>query len=201
MPDTNHPPSPSQIPGHSRSNGGVLAVVALLLVGAIGGVVYKVTQHTEVPVAAPPKPSATATATQAALIDPPPPPPPVEEDAGSDAGPRVATGGGGSPCSGGCSGSATGALQSAVGSRTGAARGCYERALRQSSTLEGRLVARVRVDQGGNVCAASIGDDSLHSGEVSSCVLNLFRGQKFPPPSGGCVDINVPFNFHPKEAK
>ena len=38
MPDTNHPPSPSQIPGHSRSNGGVLAVVALLLVPFVGDV-------------------------------------------------------------------------------------------------------------------------------------------------------------------
>ena len=131
-------------------------------------------------------------------------PPPVEEDAGAaDAGTKVATGGGGAsgPCAGSCTGTAGGDLASAVRGAAGGARGCYERALRQNSGLQGRLTVRLRVDPGGTVCGASIGRDEIHAAEVSSCVLGIFRGRKFPAPQGGCVDMDVPLSFTPKDAK
>ena len=34
---------------------------------------------------------------------------------------------------------------------------------------------------------------------VANCVVNYFRGQAFPTPKGGCVDVNIPINFVPRQ--
>ncbi len=119
-----------------------------------------------------------------------------------DAGPtRVATTNYG-PCQvAKCGGSINNALSSAVSARAGAARPCYERALRVNSNLQGKLTVSVRVDPAGNVCSASIKEDAVHSPEVSNCVTGMFRSAKFPPPTGGCMDVNIPLNFTPREGK
>ncbi|MBM4361481.1 MAG: AgmX/PglI C-terminal domain-containing protein, partial [Deltaproteobacteria bacterium] len=111
------------------------------------------------------------------------------------------TGGGGGGCSGACKGNATPALQAALGGAAGSARGCYERALRTNSMLQGKLVVGVRVAPGGGTCNASIVTDTLGDGAVGSCVLQKFRGGTFPAPAGGCVDVQVPISFMPKTAK
>lgn len=204
MPDSNAPPSSrlSQLPS-SGGGGTGLVLAAVVLLGAIGGIVYWKTRPSPEPTPPPvvsatppaPKPSVT-------LAEAPPPPPPVEDASAPEAAaPKSAGGGGPSPCSGTCKGEATGALTSALSARAGAARGCYERALRVNSMLQGRLVVNVRVDPYGSVCGVSLAQDGVHSPEVSSCVLGMFRGAKFPAPSGGCVDVNVPMSFVPREGK
>jgi TonB family protein len=65
--------------------------------------------------------------------------------------------------------------------------------------LQGKLMVSVKVDPNGNVCSASISQDGVHSNEVNSCVIGMFRGARFPPPSGGCVEVNVPMSFVPRE--
>jgi hypothetical protein len=141
------------------------------------------------------------------VVAPPPvedaiPPPPPEEDAGTTAtAPKPtrkvsAVAGGG--CDGVCNGSAPGALQAALRAKAGQARGCYERALRQNATLEGRLVLNVRVGGRGQVCSASIGSDGLNDTGTSQCVLQMFRAASLPAPTGGCVDTAVPMYFKPK---
>jgi outer membrane biosynthesis protein TonB len=137
-------------------------------------------------------------------FDLPPPPPP--EDAGSDAeadsGQRKPSLGPVNVCAMKCEGTSTGALDSALRGAAGASRGCYERALRTNSMLQGRVTVAVRVGPNGSVCSASIAQDSLHSSEVTSCVLGLFRGRPFPPPAGGsCVDASIPISFTPQEKK
>jgi hypothetical protein len=67
--------------------------------------------------------------------------------------------------------------------------------------LQGKLVVGVRLDPSGSVCTTSIAQDGVHSAEVASCVLGMFRGAHFPAPTGGCVDVNVPMSFVPREAK
>jgi outer membrane biosynthesis protein TonB len=148
----------------------------------------------------PPAPIASATTVaRPALTDAPPPP--VEEDAGTPApdasATKVASTGGG-PCGTTCSGSASGALQSEVQTIAGRARGCYERALRQNAQLQGKITVALKIDMAGNVCGASAANDSMGSPEVSSCVTGMFRGKKFSPPTGGCVNMTVPLNFTPK---
>jgi TonB family protein len=177
---------------------------ALVLVGgAIGLYVWK---KPPPPATTPQATTATATAkpeVPAPLYAPPPPPKLDDEDAGAatDAGTvaakPAAVGGsapGPGPCGGTCTGTATGGLSSALRSRAGSAQGCYNRALR-SSEVSGSLTVSVQVGPSGQVCAASIVNDSVHSGEISSCVLSRFRGQSFPPPSGGCVTVNIPISF------
>jgi len=149
-------------------------------------------------------PSAPATTAPAPAFDLPPPPP--VEDAGSDAddgGKRVAAGGvSGGLCNSQCAGTDNPALSSALRAAAGSARGCYERALRTNSMLQGRLRIGVRVASNGTVCSASLVEDTLHSAEVSGCVLGLFRGKPFPAPSGGsCVDVTIPVSFTPQEGK
>ena len=146
---------------------------------------------------APPKAEAPVS-----LYAPPPPPKLDEEDAGVDAGAPPQKSGAGpvgpGPCSGTCTGQATGALQSALRSRAQSAQGCYNRALR-TSEVSGSMTVSVQVGAGGQVCSASLANDSVHSNEISSCVLGRFRGQSFPPPSGGCVTVNIPISFTIKQ--
>ena len=191
--------APSSSPPPPSSSGAIYIVAVIALVAAIGGLVcWKVKGSKDVPA-----PVATVpVATTPTLMDPPPPPPPIEEDSGAgDAGAvRVATGTS-NPCAAKCSGTATSALQAAMSGRAGAARPCYERALRVNSALQGKLMISVRIDPQGNVCSSSVAQDGIHSPEVANCVIGMFRSAKFPPPSGGCVDVQVPLSFVPREGK
>lgn len=135
-----------------------------------------------------------------------PPPPPKLEDL-PDAGPantsKPAAKGSGAPvapgpCGGSCSGETTGALSAALRARAQSAQGCYQRALR-TSEVSGSMTVSVQVGPSGQVCSASLANDSVHSSEISSCVLGRFRGQSFPPPSGGCIVANIPISFTIKQ--
>jgi len=190
--------APSSSPPPPTSSGAIYIIAVIALVAAIGGLVcwkIKGSKDTPAPVAT------TPIATAPTMLEPPPPPPPVEEDAGSVEAGAVRTAGNYNPCSAKCSGSANSALQAAISGRAGAARPCYERALRVNSALQGKLMISVRIDPQGNVCSSSIAQDQIHSPEVANCVMGMFRTAKFPPPTSGCVDVQVPLSFVPREGK
>lgn len=198
------PPPSHQIPGHSSGGGLYLVGALVLVVGAVALFFWK--RSGPPPVTAQ---SAAVTAPKREEPPPPqfapPPPPKLEEvvDAGVDAGkpPPKSTGPGpvgGGPCSGTCEGTATGALSSALRAHAQTAQGCYKRALR-TGEVSGSMTVSVQVGPSGQVCSASLVRDEVHSGEVSSCVLGRFRGQTFPPPSGGCVVANIPISFSIKQ--
>ncbi len=204
MPVSSQPPPSEQIPEHS--GGGLYLAGAVVLVGA--AVALFSWKRCNAQPATSQATSATATATvppkvetPAPLFAPPPPPKVDEDDAGVDAGKPPPRSNGGSsaagpslgPC-GNCVGEATGALQSALSGRASSAKGCYNRALR-TSEVSGSMTVSVQVGPGGQVCSASLTNDSVHSNEIANCVLGKFRGQTFPPPSGGCVTVNIPINF------
>lgn len=206
MSDSQPPPS-GQIPGKSSNSG--LFIAGIVLLGALmAGLLYWRFR----PEPAPP-PAPTAAVTQArpaepapADAPPPPPPPPPEEkpDAGAAAAaPRAAGSGaaaaGKGPCAGRCGdGEPSSALTSAVNTTAQSARGCYNRALR-TSEVSGRMVVSVQVGSTGAVCNAAIVEDSVGSSDIASCVLGRFRGKSFPPPTSGCVVVNVPINFTIKQ--
>jgi len=130
---------------------------------------------------------------------PPPPPPPVEvPDAGQAVTKRVSVGRGGGACGGECAGQATGQLKAALQGKAGASRRCYERALLQNSTLQGRMMLGVRVGADGRVCSASVTQNGIGDPGLANCVVGIFRNASLPPPQGGCVDTQVPMNFVPK---
>ena len=198
------PPPSQKLP--EKSGGGLYFVGALALVGAALGLYFWKKPPPPPPVT-PQATTATATAkpeVPVALYAPPPPPKLDEEDAGTDAGPAPtkSTAGTGvpgpSPCAGTCVGQATSALSSALRGRAQSAQGCYNRALR-TSEVSGSLTVSVQVGPSGQVCSASLVNDTVHSTEVASCVLSRFRGQSFPPPSGGCIVANIPISFTIKQ--
>lgn len=199
---------PSQIPTSGGSGAYIAGVVVL---GGLAAALFAWKKCGSTP----PQPvtqqstSATAAATQPEPINfnPPPPPPKLDEvDAGDDGGGKVAAKGtatgpiGPGPCGGKCEGSAPGALQSAIRSTAQSAAGCYQRALR-TSEVSGSMMVAVQVSANGSVCSASIARDDVHSSAVSSCVVERFRSKQFPPPTGGCVTVQVPISFSIKENK
>jgi hypothetical protein len=84
-------------------------------------------------------------------------------------------------------------------SKAGQARSCYQNALRNDSTLTGRLTVGIRVGTNGLACSAGVTSNSMGSTQVANCVTRLFRAGKYPPPKGGCVDMAVPMNFQQKK--
>lgn len=182
-----------------------LAGIALLAL-LVGGLFFWKSKQQQPPPVTPQ--SATVATTSAAPPPPPPPlyapppPPKIEEepDAGAVAGKQPLVKGTGAsgpapgPCGGKCVGSSTGALSDRLRATAGSAQGCYNRALR-TGEASGSLTVSVQVSSNGSVCSASIINDSVNSGEISSCVLNKFRGGQFPAPSGGCVTVNIPISF------
>lgn len=197
---TSQAPSP---PTKGGSGGYIAAAVIMLLL--IGGlVIWKLkssddTEIVDMIPTAPPK------ATEAPSMDEPAPPPPPEEEVAAPKPVETAekkvssTGGGMTGCSGTCGGTLSAQGQSALSAKGGQARGCYNRALRNNATLEGKMTVAVRISPSGNVCSANVRNDSLNDPAVSTCVAQMFRAGKFPAPSGGCVDVEVPLNFVSKK--
>jgi hypothetical protein len=196
MTETNPP-----LPKSGGSTPFVIAAIVMLLL--MGGLIYwKVGGSGEEPKAQKPTPAASITQA-AALEEPPPPPPPPDEEA--DAGKatektivKKTGGGGGGGCNAVCEVEASSQLQAALRAKAGLARGCYERALRQNSMLQGRLRVGVKIGPAGNVCAANVVSNELGDPGVASCVIQMFRSGSFPAPGKGCVDAQVPLNFQPK---
>jgi hypothetical protein len=193
MAETTAPPPKS-------GGSGPIIIAAVLMLFLIGGlIVWKVMGSSEP--AKPPTPVASNTATPTLDEPPPPPPPPPVEDAGKPAEgdkPKAKIATGPNPCSKECTGTASAALQSALSGRAGQSRSCYEKALSSNATLEGTLTVGVKVGPGGQVCGARVVSDGLHDPGVSNCVVNRFMSSTFPPPQGGCAEVNVPLRFKRK---
>jgi TonB family protein len=205
VPVPSQPPPSSRIPEKSSGGGLYLVGAVLLVAAALGLYFWKRPSPTATPQAATVVVSASPPKIEepAALYAPPPPPKLDEEDAGVDAGPPAQKSGGRAvgpgPCAGSCDGrTAGGALQSALRGRAQSAQGCYNRALR-TSEVSGSMTVRVQVGPSGQVCSASLANDSVHSNEIASCVLGRFRGQTFPPPQDGCVTVDIPIAFTIKQ--
>lgn len=211
MPQPSTPPPSEQIPGHSSGGGGLYLVGAVVLIGAaIALFVWNKGKTPPTPTAQ----SATVTQTAAApkqeepqrLYAPPPPPKLDDEPDAGAAAPKPsakasgspAAGPGPGPCGPSCSGETTGALSAALRARAQSAQGCYQRALR-TSEVSGSMTVSVQIGPSGQVCSASLANDTVKSSEVTSCVLGRFRGQTFPPPSGGCIVANIPISFTIKQ--
>ncbi len=76
-------------------------------------------------------------------------------------------------------------------------RQCYERRLKVNNVLQGTVNVSVLVERDGSVGQMRVGG-SLRDNEVFACVRRIVQGLRFPPPSGGCVQVNVPFALAPQ---
>jgi hypothetical protein len=191
----------SEIPKkHSQGNSHVFIGLAAIMLVATGGLIFwKVTNTPTEAVEAAAVTAVPNVEEDRPRFAPPPPPPPPEEtpsalasvEAPSNGALRPAK----SPCSGECNGEATAALKSALAGRGGAGRRCYEKALSQNATLSGKMTVHLKISPGGQVCAASVVNDTLQDPGLNNCILGVFRASQLPSPQGGCVEADVPLNF------
>lgn len=187
--------------GVPPSGNGKFIVLALLLFGAIGGVIaWKTCQKPPEPVVIGP-PDAGPPPRPSKNIDDDIPPPPVVEDSGADAGKKTQVIFTGNQCDvKKCTGSTNSEVETALSFRAKQAHRCYDNALGQDPTLRGKVSIAVRIGSNGQACSAGVASNELTSAPgVANCVAGYFRGQNFPAPRGGCVDVNIPINFVPRQ--
>ena len=186
--------------GVPPSGNGKFIALAVLLLGVIGAVIaWKTCQKPADPIVLvpdagpPPKPSAK--------IDDDIPPPIAVEDSGVDAGKKVTVVYAGNQCDAKkCGGSTNSEIETALSFRAKQAHRCYDNALAQDPTLRGKVSIAVRIGSNGQACSAGVASNELASApSVANCVAGYFRGQAFPSPKGGCVDVNIPINFVPRQ--
>jgi hypothetical protein len=72
---------------------------------------------------------------------------------------------------------------------------CYERQLRDSPDLAGKLVVEFTIDQAGKVENPRVLSSTLDDDRVVRCLLTKVSWLKFPPPRGGKVTVSYPFVF------
>jgi len=199
------PPS-SRVPAGVPSSGSnaKYALVAVVLLLAIGGIFAwrSFTNRDQAP--APPPPMVSAAALDRPppnphIDDVPPPPPPEDKpEAGAN------TGGGrvvyvpGGGCEARCVGVAPNELRPALQVRAAQARRCYNSALSSDSSLKGHVTLAVKVGPSGNVCSVGVASNDMGSPTVANCAANIFRSASYPAPRGGCVDATVPMSFVPQ---
>jgi len=80
----------------------------------------------------------------------------------------------------------------------GAMKKCYERALKASPGLEGKVNLVVVVNTDGSVKSASARQGSLRSPMVSKCIEGLAKRMKFPKPTGGAARLAKGYKFSPE---
>jgi TonB family protein len=85
-----------------------------------------------------------------------------------------------------------------VRTRLGAVKACYERALRRSPKLSGKVKVHWTITTQGTVADVEMDEDSVGDSEVSSCLKVVVRRWRFVA-SDGPVDVVYPFVFEPKE--
>lgn len=97
-----------------------------------------------------------------------------------------------------CSGDiAVAGIQPVISRARPQVRACYERRLKVNNILQGVVNVRVIVNEDGSVDQVAVGG-SLRDPEVFSCVRRLATTWRFPNPTGGCAQVNVPFRLTPR---
>lgn len=73
-----------------------------------------------------------------------------------------------------------------------ALRACYEHALERSALAEGQINVHFVIDAGGRVTHVRAEHTSLPDCDAVRCVLQVFRGLRFPEPEGGGLHVLYP---------
>lgn len=85
--------------------------------------------------------------------------------------------------------------------RLGDLEHCYERRLAVKPALSGTVEIHWYIDETGKVPEACITKDTVGDPEVTACVNKLILdGGRFPAPTGGSVDVSLPFVFTARAA-
>lgn len=79
-----------------------------------------------------------------------------------------------------------------------AMRKCYERVLKASPGLEGKVTLEVKIRSDGTVASATARGNSLNNGSINDCMERQAMSMKFPKPNGGAVRVANPYTFRPE---
>jgi TonB family protein len=86
-----------------------------------------------------------------------------------------------------------------IQTRRSAIQACYERELRATPTLAGRVAVQMTIQESGSVSGVHVTDNSTGNDNVGSCVSRVIQGFRFNPgPDGGSVTYTFPFVFEPQ---
>jgi TonB family protein len=88
-------------------------------------------------------------------------------------------------------------LASYVRARKGAIQNCYEKELKRSPTLKGKVTVRFSITSSGRTSEIEIEENTLGNEAVASCIRTLIRGWVFPFKPDGDVSVSYPFVFSP----
>lgn len=97
-----------------------------------------------------------------------------------------------------CSGDASDALVAAIRERAAEARGCYESALKETTTLAGRVVIALRVAHDGRGCPLHFEHSEISDSKALVACLRTLLESNYPKPPKGCVDFELPLKFVPE---
>ena len=78
-------------------------------------------------------------------------------------------------------------------------RACYENALLDDRSLQGRIVVNWTIDLDGSVSRRSVEQNDTGSRDLETCLLREIRRMRFPEPDGGMVVVTFPFSFDVRE--
>ena len=82
--------------------------------------------------------------------------------------------------------------------RRASIRAAYEKALKRSPRLAGKLVIRLVIGANGRVTEASVVEDTIGDADLARAIVGVVRRFRFPRPSGGTtVEVRYPFVFAP----
>lgn len=87
------------------------------------------------------------------------------------------------------------ALTRWLNQRKPAVQSCYERELKRTPTLQGRMVIRFAVDSRGRVARVGFEDDTLHNVAVQQCISTVMRAWVLPFQPEDEVPVALPFIF------
>ena len=81
-------------------------------------------------------------------------------------------------------------------SSMGQVRACYERALKTSPSLQGKIVVDWKVAPSGHVTRASVQTDQIGDKGLQACILETVKSWTFPE-SGRSTPVSFPFTLRP----
>jgi len=88
-------------------------------------------------------------------------------------------------------------IQRIVRQNFGRFRLCYENALRQNPSLNGRVTVSFVIGTNGSVSGASGNGSGIGDSVMVACVVRAFHGLSFPQPEAGVVKVTYPIVFSP----
>jgi TonB family protein len=88
-------------------------------------------------------------------------------------------------------------IKAEMSKRMRSLKDCYDRALKRTPTLKGKIVLAFEILESGRVSSLKVEEDSVGSAEVKACILDRAKSWHFPPPSGGSVFVSTPLVFTP----